>query len=143
MAREERKLQKHLQQKANEQLRKAAQKEKNQRRVQKGSSGVRSFEEPETFRLPKLKRVASVSAFAAVSESTTGIVVETGAGASLVVAGQETVRCKCDTGVAVGDRVLFSMERRRITGVLARSSCLSRPDPHNRKQALLTARLYS
>ena len=31
----------------------------------------------------------------------------------------------------MGDRVLFSMERRRITDVLARSSCLSRPDPHN------------
>ncbi|MDQ2948119.1 MAG: ribosome small subunit-dependent GTPase A, partial [Acidobacteriota bacterium] len=35
------------------------------------------------------------------------------------------------TGVAVGDRVLFSLDRRRIESVLPRSSCLSRPDPHN------------
>ena len=133
MAREEKKLQKHLQQKANEQLRKAAQTEKKQRRSDqhKGTGGeLRNFEEPETFRAPKVKRTSLGSA-AAEPESTTGIVVETGAGASLVVAGHETVRCKCDTGVAVGDRVLFSVERRRITGVLPRSSCLSRPDPHN------------
>ena len=133
MAREERKLQKHLQQKANEQLRKVAQKEKKQRRLQerKGTEGgLLDLEEPETFRPPKLRRPLPASE-PAEPETTSGIVVETGAGASLVIAGHETVRCKCDTGVAVGDRVFFSTERRRITRVLSRSSCLSRPDPHN------------
>ena len=130
---EERKRQKHLQQKANEQLRKIAQKEKKQRRFKepKGlEDRIDLFEEPETVRLPKFKRAAQVSE-QVETQSRAGIVVETGAGASLVVAGEETVRCKCDTGVAVGDRVLFSEERRKIGTVLPRSSCLSRPDPHN------------
>ncbi len=133
MTSEERKLQKHLQQKANEQLRKAAQKEKKQQRfTQRKGPQTRShdFEEPEVIRPAKVKRV-SPGPEVTPGEGAAGIVVETGAGASLVVAGERTIRCKCDAGVAVGDRVLFSLERRRITEVLPRSSCLSRPDPHN------------
>ena len=43
----------------------------------------------------------------------------------------ERIRCRSGGEVAIGDRVLFSTERRRIQEVLPRRTALSRPDPAN------------
>ncbi|MGI8744856.1 MAG: ribosome small subunit-dependent GTPase A [Bryobacteraceae bacterium] len=128
MTREERKLQKHFQQHAKDQLRKLAQKQKKQRRADVGRvSDLPSGwdDEPEVVRLPKRKPVPAGDA------SASGMIVETHAGGCVVLTAEEQVRCRCDFSIAAGDRVLFSAERRRIVEVLPRSSALSRPDPHN------------
>lgn len=128
MSREERKLKKHLQQHAQDQLRKFAQKQKKQRRAEVGRvpelpSGW--DDEPEVVRAPKRKPAEAREPLG------WGMIVEAHAGGCIVTTSAEQVRCRCDFSVAVGDRVRFSAERRRISEILPRSSALSRPDPHN------------
>jgi len=60
----------------------------------------------------------------------TGLVVETGAGFCGVLCGSHRERCR-PSDAAVGDRVLFSDDRRRIEEILPRRSVLSRSDPDN------------
>lgn len=130
MSREERKLKKHLQQRANSELRKTAQKQKKSRGMNKFPERPAALDDciydgdPESIRLPKF-RARTEHSF----ES--GLVVETGPGVCAVLAGQQVVRCKTSVTTAAGDRVHFSRERLRIIEILPRSSALSRPDPHN------------
>jgi len=61
----------------------------------------------------------------------TGLVVETGPGFCGVLCGSQRVRCRSAGDTAVGDRVLFSADRRRIEDLLPRRTVLSRTDPGN------------
>jgi len=70
----------------------------------------------------------------------TGMVVETGPGFCDVASSAERLRCRSTEDVAIGDQVLFSPERRRVTEVLQRRTELSRTDPHNpRLQRVIAA----
>ncbi len=62
---------------------------------------------------------------------TAGFVVEVGPGFCDVLSGHDRLRCRSLGEVAIGDRVLFSPERRRVEEILPRSTTLSRTDPHN------------
>ena len=61
----------------------------------------------------------------------TGLAVETGPGFCDVLCGNQRVRCRSGGEAAIGDRVLFSSDRRRIEEVLPRRTVLSRADPGN------------
>jgi ribosome biogenesis GTPase len=61
----------------------------------------------------------------------TGLAVETGPGFCDVLCGSQRVRCRSAGDAAIGDRVLFSPDRRRIEEVLPRRTALSRTDPGN------------
>lgn len=101
MGREERKLKKHLEQREQTERRKLAQK------TGKGQPALISNSADE------------------------GLIVEVGPSTAVVRAAGESVRCKTLVDVAVGDRVRFSAERRKIDRVLPRTAILSRPDPNN------------
>ena len=60
-----------------------------------------------------------------------GLVVETGPGFCDVLCGTDRVRCRSIGEAAIGDRVLFAPDRRRIEEVLPRRTVLSRTDPGN------------
>ena len=60
-----------------------------------------------------------------------GLVAETGLGFCTVLAGGDPCQCRTTPGIAIGDRVLFRPERRRIVRILPRRTSLSRPDPGN------------
>jgi ribosome biogenesis GTPase len=60
-----------------------------------------------------------------------GLAVETGPGFCDVLRGNQRVRCRSAGDAAIGDRVLFSSDRRRIEEVLPRRTVLSRADPGN------------
>jgi ribosome biogenesis GTPase len=60
-----------------------------------------------------------------------GLAVETGPGFCDVLCGNQRVRCRSAGDAAIGDRVLFSSDRRRIEEVLPRRTVLSRADPGN------------
>lgn len=106
MGREERKLKKHLEQSEITERRKRAQKEK----AFKGKG-----QEP-------------VDPAAVLLE---GQVIQISANSCLVRADGSDLRCQHLVEVAVGDRVMFSLERSRVERVLPRRTALSRPDPHN------------
>jgi len=61
----------------------------------------------------------------------TGLAVETGPRYCDVLCGNQRVRCRSAGEAAIGDRVLFSEERRRVEEVLPRRTVLSRTDPGN------------
>ena len=61
----------------------------------------------------------------------TGLAVETGPGFCDVLCGNQRVRCRSAGDAAIGDRVLFSPDRRRVEEVLPRRTVLSRSDPGN------------
>jgi ribosome biogenesis GTPase len=61
----------------------------------------------------------------------TGLAVETGPGFCDVLCGNQRIRCRSAGDAAIGDRVLFSSDRRRIEEVLPRRTTLSRTDPGN------------
>lgn len=102
MGREERKLQKCLQQREQSERRKLAQKEKSF----KGSRPVEDGLEP-------------------------GQVIATGSGFAVVETNGQTINCTTRLDIAVGDHVQFSPDRRRIERITPRTTVLSRPDPHN------------
>ena len=99
MSREERKLRKHLEEKAKREFRKA-----------------RKF----TGKRPAGSRSQSA-----------GLVVETGPGFCDVMSDGQRLRCRSIPGVAVGDQVLYSLDRRRVEDILPRRTVLSRADPQN------------
>lgn len=120
MGREERKLKKHLEQREITERRKRAQKEK-------GS-------------VPTGKKSSSPTPPDAVT--TEGQVIQIGANSCLVRSEGSDLRCQSAVELAVGDRVVFSLERSRIDRVLPRSTALSRPDPHNpRIQRVMAANI--
>ncbi|HYL38804.1 MAG TPA: ribosome small subunit-dependent GTPase A [Bryobacteraceae bacterium] len=63
--------------------------------------------------------------------SSAGMAVETGPGFCDVLSGGQRVRCRSAGDATIGDRVLFSVDRRRIEEVLPRRTTLSRADPQN------------
>ena len=138
MSREERKRQKHLAQRANGELRKAAQKENKwgkaaEREGPRGRLDPRwAFdEEIEVAGEAGPRRIRTAPAPDRETPGTEGLVIETGPGCCTVLAGGELVRCQCALDAAAGDAVRFSTERRRVVDLLPRRSALSRPDPHN------------
>ena len=62
---------------------------------------------------------------------TSGLAVETGPGYCDVLSGGQRLRCRSSGDAAVGDRVLYSPDRRRIEEILPRRTSLSRSDPGN------------
>ncbi len=104
MSREDRKLRKHLEERAKREMRLA----------RKHQS--------------KFGDVAPRSRTGAVAP---GLAVETGPGFCDVMAGRERIRCRSAGEAAIGDRVLFSPDRRRIEEILPRRTVLSRTDPAN------------
>lgn len=60
-----------------------------------------------------------------------GLVAEIGPGYCDVLSGGQRIRCRPLHGLAVGDQVLFSLERRRVDEILPRRTALSRSDPGN------------
>ena len=104
MSREDRKLRKHLEERAKRERRLA------QRLMSKHGDDASS------------RHAGTVA---------TGLAVETGPGFCDVLSGHQRVRCRSDGDAAIGDRVLFSPDRRRIEEVLPRRTVLSRADPGN------------
>jgi ribosome biogenesis GTPase / thiamine phosphate phosphatase len=104
VSREDRKLRKHFEERAKREMRLA---KKLQAKLDSGRRAPRDL------------------------SAAAGIVVETGPGFCDVLSGRERVRCRSDVGVAIGDQVLFSAQRRRIEEILPRRTVLSRADPHN------------
>lgn len=104
MSREDRKLRKAMEERAKREMRLA-----------------RKY----SFKLEREKKGGAAGAVAA------GLAVETGPGFCDVVCGAERVRCRSAGDTVVGDRVLFSPERRRIEEILPRRTVLSRSDPAN------------
>ena len=104
MSREDRKLRKHLQERAKREMRLAK-----KFRSKLGDA-------------PRAKRSESADH---------GMVVETGPGFCDILSGSERVRCRSAGHAVIGDQVLFSRERRRIEDVLPRRTALARADPHN------------
>jgi ribosome biogenesis GTPase len=105
MSREDRKLRKHFEERAKRELRLA--------RKHTGKSDGKT----------QKKRSSGLLA--------SGLVVETGAGFCDVLGGENRERCRSSGEAAVGDRVLFSTDRRRVEEVLPRRTVLSRSDPGN------------
>ena len=132
MSREERKLRKHIEAHASRELkkeraklRKAAQpKSKPPRpRWHPGLDFEDDFEQEIPIRpATKERRVEELAA---------GLVVEVGAGFCDLLCREARVRCRAETELAAGDRVLIAPEKRRIEQVLPRRTALSRTDPHN------------
>jgi ribosome biogenesis GTPase len=104
MSREDRKLRKHLEERA-----------KRERRLAKKYSSKHGGDLSSRHNGPV----------------TTGLAVETGPGFCDVLCGNQRVRCRSAGDAAIGDRVLFSPDRRRIEDVLPRRTVLSRTDPGN------------
>ena len=102
MSREERKLRKHMEERA-----------KRERRLAKKHLSKLDNKRPD--RTP-----ASVA-----------LVVEAGLGFCDVLDGGNRIRCRWSEDAAIGDRVLYSPARRSIQEILPRSTTLSRADPHN------------
>ena len=104
MSREDRKLRKHLEERV-----------KRERRLAKKYASKHGDD-------PATRRSGLVSA---------GLAVETGPGYCDVLCGNQRVRCRSAGDAAIGDRVLFSAERRRVEEILPRRTVLSRSDPGN------------
>jgi len=69
-----------------------------------------------------------------------GQITEIGPGYCDVMTGSQRIRCRPTPDLAIGDHVLFSLERRRVEEVLPRRTVLSRTDPHNaRVQRVIAA----
>jgi ribosome biogenesis GTPase len=67
----------------------------------------------------------------ASKSSPAGQITEIGPGYCDVLAGSQRIRCRPTPDVAIGDNVLFSLDRRRVEEILPRRTVLSRTDPHN------------
>jgi ribosome biogenesis GTPase len=120
MSREERKLRKHMEERAKREQRKA-----------------RKSSENEEARWGRRFRLPTVSA-----TSLAGFIAEIGPGYCDVLHGETRTRCRFTADIAVGDRVLFSPERRRVEEILPRRTALSRTDPHNpRIQRVIAANI--
>lgn len=104
MSREDRKLRKHLEERA-----------KRERRLAKKYSSNRGDN-------VSSRHTGSVE---------TGLAVETGPGFCDVLCRNQRIRCRSAGDAAIGDRVLFAADRRRIEEVLPRRTVLSRSDPGN------------
>jgi ribosome biogenesis GTPase / thiamine phosphate phosphatase len=104
MGREERKLRKHFEERAN----------RERKLARKYSQSTRG-QEPDAETAPVSR----------------GLVVGIGPGCCEVLGGDLRLRCRTVLDVAAGDQVLYSPERLKIARVLPRRTVLSRPDPHN------------
>lgn len=60
-----------------------------------------------------------------------GMIAEIGPGYCDILAGRDRIRCRGFSELAIGDQVLYSLERRRVEEILPRRTVLSRSDPHN------------
>ena len=143
MSREERKLRKHTEAHASRELKK--ERAKLRKADTPKSKPVRprwhpglDFEEDfneEIRKRPATKERRDAELFA-------GLVVETGAGFCDVLCQELRVRCRAETDVAAGDRVMIAVEKRRIEQILPRRTALSRTDPHNsRVERVLAANI--
>jgi len=133
MSREDKKLQKHFDERARRELRKAAKARvrENPAKTPRQRFDLRwtddedfEFENP----VPSKKQIHNDGPSAS---ATAGLVVEIGVGFCDVLSAGQRVRCRSTMDCAIGDNVLFSTERRRIEQVLSRRTTLSRTDPHN------------
>jgi ribosome biogenesis GTPase len=104
MSREDRKLRKHFEERA-----------KRERRLAKKYSSTHGDGAPD-------RRSGPLS---------TGLAVETGPGFCDVWSGDQRIRCRSAGDAAIGDRVLYSPDRRRVEEILPRRTVLSRSDPGN------------
>ena len=132
MSREERKLRRHLEAHASRELKKERAKLRKadtpkskpvRQRWHPGFDFEHDLDE-ELRKRPALKERRDAELFA-------GLVVETGAGFCDVLCQELRVRCRAETDVAAGDRVLIAPDNRRVGQILPRRTALSRPDPHN------------
>jgi ribosome biogenesis GTPase len=138
MSREERKLRKHLEAHARRELRKALSKARSKERKPPRERVNIHAEEEDHLRPPKTNRTATVRE-SVVPPVSRGFIAETGPGFCDVLSARERIRCRFTGEVAVGDQVLFSLERRTIHEVLPRRTALSRADPHNPHQERVIA----
>jgi len=67
----------------------------------------------------------------ASKSATAGQIAEIGSGYCDVLSGGRPIRCRPMPGLAIGDHVMFSPERRRVEEILPRRTVLSRTDPRN------------
>lgn len=136
MSREDKKLRKHFEERAKRELRKA------NKHLSKARAGEwRPPREKLDARWPNDDEVEYVDPVPArqrtrqhqedSTASAAGWVVAIGPGFCDVLSESERIRCRVAGDPAIGDRVLFSRERRRIAEVLPRRTALSRTDPHN------------
>jgi ribosome biogenesis GTPase len=129
MSREEKKLRRHLEERGKRELRKA------NKHLPKASEwkpppariDARRVDEDEDLP-PVQKKKARIER---ELPTLAGFVAEIGPGYCDVLCIGERTRCRFTDDLAVGDRVLFSPERRRVEEVLPRRTALSRTDPHN------------
>jgi ribosome biogenesis GTPase / thiamine phosphate phosphatase len=147
MSREERKLRKHLEAHARRELRKALSKARS-KDWKPPRERINIHAEEEDDHPVKTYRTATVresvpspidSRTPKESAVSCGFIAETGPGFCDVLSGNNRIRCRHTSEVAVGDQVLFSPERRAIQQVLPRRTALSRADPHNPHQERIIA----
>ncbi len=148
MSREEKKLTKHVAQRANSELRKTAQKKKSEQNAAPKSGRAKldprfaseEYEDGAADKRPHRSKTPQQQDRETFTAE--GLLVETGPSTCIVLAGGELIRCHCELPAAAGDLVKFSPERRRIVALLPRRSVLSRPDPHNpRFERLIAANI--
>ena len=60
-----------------------------------------------------------------------GMIAEIGPGYCDILKDRDRIRCRGFSELAIGDQVLYSLERRRVEEILPRRAALSRSDPHN------------
>ncbi|MDP8979948.1 MAG: ribosome small subunit-dependent GTPase A [Acidobacteriota bacterium] len=131
MSREERKLHKGIEKHASREQQKLNQQLNRQRKA-----GLRKpprphiapdadFEEIEIVETPRPAPPIRVET------GSEGLVAEIGPGSCTVLANGDSCQCRSLPGMAIGDRVLFRPERRRVVRILPRRTALSRPDPGN------------
>jgi len=135
VSREERKLRKHFEERGKREMRKA---NKHMSQVRAGepkpprerfdSRRIDVDEDHLPERMVVQKRKESARAETALREAWA---VEIGPGFCDVLSAGERIRCRTTGEIAIGDKVLFSPERRRVEEVLPRRTVLSRTDPHN------------
>jgi ribosome biogenesis GTPase len=140
MSREERKLHKAIekhasreQQKLNQQLNR--QRKAGRRKPPRPHIGADiDFDDIEIVAAPKSTAVERAET------GIEGLVSEIGPGFCTVLAGAYPCQCRTVPGIAIGDRVLFRPERRRVVRIVPRRMALSRPDPGNpHRQRVLAA----
>ena len=134
MSREESKLRKAMEERAKRELRKA---NKHSPKMRAGAPPRARFdirwadddevEFEEEHPVPAKKPHKHQDA----THASAGFVVEIGPGFCDVLSGPDRLRCRSLGDLAIGDRVLFSPDRRRVEEILPRATALSRTDPHN------------
>jgi ribosome biogenesis GTPase len=131
MSREERKLRKHIEKHASREQQKLNQQLNRQRKLGLGKPPRPRIAVDVDFDELDLADAPRRTIVERAETGIEGLVSEIGPGFCTVLAAADPHQCRTVPGMAIGDRVLFRPERRRVVRILPRRTALSRPDPGN------------